>query len=380
MQDLRRNSYFMGRINFTGCFMEIGIVGLPQGGKTTLFNAMTGLDVDLGYAGTKKSMNRAVAKIPDPRLKRLSALFNPKKEVHATANYLDIGGLKSDKNQGAFSGEFLTSIKGCEALLLVVRAFENAEMPHADGPPNPQADIQLASDEFLLSDLDVCEGRIERLKKQLMKLKDKELAFELQVLEKCHACLEDEKPLRSIEFDSYETRVLRAYAFLSLKPLLIVLNTAEDLAASTAMADEIQEALGSTGVAVCQLCARIEMELAQMDDEDRELFLEEYGISEPAMDKVLRESYALLGLQTFFTVGEDECRAWTIRAGSTAPIAAGAIHSDIQKGFIRAEVVACEELLKEGTMHACKEKGTLRLEGKEYLVLEGDVVHFRFNV
>ncbi len=360
--------------------MEIGIVGLPQGGKTTLFNAMTGLDVDLGYAGTKKSMNRAVAKIPDPRLKKLSALFNPKKEVPATANYLDIGGLKTDKNQSGFSGEFLTSIKGCEALLLVVRAFDDPEMPHADGPADAKADIQLANDEFLLSDLAVCEGRIERLKKQLMKLKDKDLAFELKVLEKCHASLEQETPLRTLDFDSNETRVLRAYAFLTLKPLLIVLNTSEDQAASTEMATEMQAHLGSNGVAVCQLCARIEMELAQMDDEDRELFLEEYGITEPAMDKVLRESYALLGLQTFFTVGEDECRAWTIRAGSTAPIAAGAIHSDIQKGFIRAEVVPSEELLAEGSMNACKEKGTLRLEGKDYLVLEGDVVHFRFNV
>jgi GTP-binding protein YchF len=272
----------------------------------------------------------------------------------------------------------LQTLKPCEALLLVLRDFDNTEMPHPDGPPNALRDLRTAQDEFLFSDLAICEGRIERLEKQIMKMKDKDLVYELDTLKLCHAALEDERPLRTVELDEAQRRVLRSYAFLSLKPLLVVMNTGEGADASRV--DALREAAGGLGLRFLQVSANIEMELAQMDAEDAVEFLAEYGISEPALHRVVRESFTLLGLETFFTVGEDECRAWTLHQGSVAPVAAGVIHSDIQKGFIRAEVVPSASLLALGSMAACKDKGSLRLEGKEYVVQEGDVVHFRFNV
>ncbi len=359
--------------------MEIGIIGLPQSGKTSLFNALSGLNVELGFAGGRKSANRAVAKVPDQRLDALTALYNPKRKVHATANYIDLVGLTGSAKSG-FPAEFLQAVKPCEALLLCVRAFEDADMPHPDGDPDPLGDIQRANDEFLFSDLAICEGRIERLAKEVMKIKDKDRVFELDTLRKCHAHLEQELPLRALELDEHELKALRSYAFLTLKPMLIVLNVGEDAIGSDQPLAQVQEALADSGIRTCQLCARIEMELSQMEDEDRAEFLEEYGITEAAAGMVIRESFELLELLTFFTVGDDECRAWTVRQGSTAPVAAGAIHSDIQKGFIRGEVVHSSDLLEAGSMSACKDKGTFRLEGKDYLVKEGDVIHFRFNV
>lgn len=361
--------------------MEIGIIGLPQGGKTTLFNALTGLGVDLGYAGGRKSANRGVAQVPDERLERLSALFNPKSTVHATVNYVDLGGLSGEgRKSSGFPAEVLQALKPCEALLLVLRDFEDPALPHPDGPPDPLRDLRTAQDEFILSDLAICEGRIERLEKQMMKMKDKEQAFELETLKHCHAALEEERPLRTLELDEARRRVLRSYAFLSLKPLLVVLNAQDDHAADNTRLEALAGEAGGGGQRFLQVSARIEMELAQMEPEEAAEFLAEYGITEPALNRVLRESFALLELETFFTVGEDECRAWTLHKGSSAPVAAGVIHSDIQKGFIRAEVVPSADLLRLGSFPACKEKGALRLEGREYVVQEGDVVHFRFNV
>jgi ribosome-binding ATPase len=361
--------------------MEIGIIGLPQSGKTTLFNALTGLGVDLGYAGGRKGANRGVARVPDERLERLSALFKPRSTVHATVNYVDLGGLSGEgRKSSGFPAEVLQTLKPCEALLLVVRDFDDPDLPHPDGPPDPAQDLRTAQDEFILSDLAICEGRIERLEKQMMKVKEKDPAHELEVLRHCHAALEAERPLRTLKLDEHQLHVLRSYAFLSLKPLLVVLNVQDDAVRDHARLDALRAAAGEGGQRFLQVSARIEMELAQLDPEDRGEFLAEYGIEEPALHRVLRESFTLQELETFFTVGEDECRAWTIHRGSTAPVAAGVIHSDIQKGFIRAEVVPSAELLRLGSMAACKEKGSLRLEGREYLVQEGDVVHFRFNV
>jgi GTP-binding protein YchF len=361
--------------------MEVGIIGLPQSGKTTLFNALTGLAVDLGYAGGRKGANRGVAQVPDARLERLSALFKPRRTVHATVNYVDLGGLSGEgRRSGGFPAEVLQALKPCEALLLVLRDFDNAELPHPDGPPDPARDLRLAQDEFLLSDLAICEGRIERLEKQMMKVKDKDPAHELETLRLCHAALDKEQPLRTLALDEHQLHLLRAYAFLSLKPLLVVLNAPDQAAADESRLAALRAAAGEGGQRFLQVSARIEMELAQMEAAEAAEFLAEYGIAEPALNRVLRESFQLLELETFFTVGEDECRAWTIHQGSTAPVAAGVIHSDIQKGFIRAEVVPSAELLRLGSMAACKDKGCLRLEGREYQVQEGDVVHFRFNV
>ncbi len=361
--------------------MEIGIIGLPQAGKTTLFNALTGLGVDLGYAGGRKNANRGVARVPDERLERLSALYKPKSTVHATVNYVDLGGLSGEgRKSSGFPAEVLQTLKPCDALLLVLRDFENSELPHPDGPPDPLRDLRTAQDEFLLSDLAICEGRIERLEKQLMKAKDKELAYELETLKLCHVALDEERPLRTMELDEARRRVLRSYAFLSLKPLLVVLNTQDDAVTDEARLALLREQAGGGGQRFLQVSARIEMELGQMEPEEAGEFLAEYGITEPALNRVLRVSFELLELETFFTVGEDECRAWTLHKGSTAPVAAGVIHSDIQKGFIRAEVAPSAELLRLGSLSACKDKGSLRLEGREYVVQEGDVVHFRFNV
>lgn len=361
--------------------MEIGIIGLPQSGKTTLFNALTGLHADLGYAGGRKGANRGVARVPDGRLERLSALYKPRSTVHATVNYVDPGGLSGEgRRSSGFPAEALQTLKPCEALLLVLRGFADPEQSHPDGPPDPVRDLRTAQDEFLLSDLAICEGRIERLEKQVMKVKDKDLVFELEILRHCHAALDEERPLRTLDLDEARRRVLRAYAFLSLKPLLVVLNADDEASRDEQGLAGLREAAAGQGQRLLQVSARLEMQLAQMEPGEAAEFLAEYGIAEPALHRVVRESFALLDLETFFTVGEDECRAWTLRRGSTAPVAAGVIHSDIQKGFIRGEVVPSAELLRLGSMAACKEKGHLRLEGREYVVQEGDVVHFRFNV
>ena len=269
--------------------MEIGIIGLPQSGKTSLFNALSGQNVDLGFAGGRKNANRAVAKVPDERLDRLTALYNPKRKVHATANYIDLVGLSGSAKSG-FPAEFLQAVKPCEALLLCVRAFDDPDLPHADGPSDPLGDIQRANDEFLFSDLAICESRIERLAKEVMKIKDKDRVYELETLRKCHAHLEQELPLRALELDEHELKVLRAYAFLTLKPMLVVLNVGEENIGSEQPLGKVQEALAGSGILSCQLCARIEMELAQMEEEDRADFLEEYGISEAAAGKVIRRN------------------------------------------------------------------------------------------
>ncbi len=360
--------------------MEIGIIGLPQSGKTSLFNALTGQDADLGYAGGRKS-HRAVAKIPDSRLERLTELFKPHRQINATVDYLDLGGLDEEIGpQHSFPAEFLQAVRVCDAILLTVRAFVHPDYPHPAGPPDPVRDLRLANDEFLISDLTVCEGRIERLEKQLMKQKDQDMAFELETLRKCHAALEEERPLRMLGLDRHQLRALKSYAFLSLKPQLAVFNVGEDGIGSVELLDSLAGEFDHLGLRACQVCARIEMELAQLDPEEAAEFLEEYGIAEPALDRVLRESFELLELETFFTASEEECHAWTIRRGSTAREAAGVIHSDMERGFIRAEIVPSADLIEAGSLAVCRERGSFRLEGKDYVIREGEVIHIRFNV
>ncbi len=357
--------------------MEIGIVGLRASGKTTLFNLLTGLD-ELTDAATTES-HVGMARVPDERLDRLSGLFRPRKTTPATVRYVDVPGLAAEQSRGAALD--LPQLRTMDALMVVLRGFHHPEVSAAEGPPDPLRDLAAIEGEFILSDQLVVEKRLERLGKDLMKRKTPELLAERSVLTRCLAVLEEERPLRELELSPEEHRILRGFTFLSLKPLLVAVNVDEGAVGGDAFADPAWESWRRRpAVELSSVCATLEGELAQLEDEEAAAFMEEMGLADGALDRLLRASFRLLGLISFFTVGEDECRAWPVRRGTPAVEAAGAIHSDIQRGFIRAEVVRWDELLREGSLAACRQKGTLRLEGKTYEVQDGDVIHFRFNV
>lgn len=357
--------------------MEIGIVGLRASGKTTLFNLLTGLEEHTGGYSTESHVG--MARVPDERLDRLSALFSPRKTTPATVRYVDVPGLSAEESRGAALD--LPQLRTMDALMVVLRAFDHPEVSAAEGAPEPLRDLATIEGEFLISDQLVVEKRLERLAKDIMKRKSPELLAEQSVLERCLAALEEERPLRELELSPDERRILRGFTFLSLKPLLVVVNVDEG-----AVGEDVLTGPGwdqwrqRPAVQLISVCATLEGELAELEDEEAAAFMEEMGLADRALDRILTASFRLLGLISFFTVGEDECRAWPVRRGTPAVEAAGAIHSDIQRGFIRAEVVRWDELLAEGSLAACRQKGTLRLEGKTYEVQDGDVIHFRFNV
>ena len=357
--------------------MEVGIVGLPVSGKTTLFATLTGQPADAAFGGGKVEVHRGVVKVPDERLDKLTAIFNPKKKVPATIEYIEVGGMDSDQSKG-FDAQFLQVLKNTAALCVVIRAFEDTFHPHPAGKVDPQRDIQTVEAEFLLSDLAIVENRIERLQKQVQKAKDDQKLRELALLKRCQEILEQESPLREHAFTEEEKTMLRGFQFLSAKPVVLVLNINEaDIAQAAEIAARHAE---KPNVRVIALCGKAEAEIAQLEEEDRAMFLEELGIVEPALNKLIRTSFELLGLISFFTVGEDECRAWTIRQDTAAPGAAGAIHTDMERGFIRAEVVHYEDFMTHQTLAKCRDHGVLRLEGKNYIVKDGDIMNIRFNV
>ncbi len=357
--------------------MEIGIVGLRASGKTTLFNLLTGLTENTGGYSTESHVG--MARVPDPRLDRLSELFDPRKTTPATVRYVDVPGLAADVAQGAALD--LPQLRTMDALMVVLRSFDHPETTAAEGAPDPLRDLETIEGEFLLSDQLVVEKRLERLDKDILKHKTPELLAEQAVLRRCLAALEAERPLRDESFSAEERKLLRGFTFLSLKPVLAVTNVGEDtLEQDPFSASGWKVWRERKGVELTSACATLEGELAQLETAEAAIFMEEMGIRDPALDRILTASFRLLGLVSFFTVGEDECRAWSVPEGTHAVDAAGAIHSDIQRGFIRAEVVRWDELLGEGSMAACRQKGTLRLEGKTYVVRDGDVIHFRFNV
>ncbi len=362
--------------------MRIGLFGFPKVGKTTLFNTLTGSSVPTeAYAAGKPETHVGVAQVPDARLTRLSGMFKPKKTTHAKVEYLDIVGV--EKGDAAGGETFLTDLKNVDALLHVVRAFEDPNLPHSQGPIDAKRDVETMETELILADHTIVSRRIERLEASIKKTGRDEEKKELEALKHCLAALEKETPLREVTLSEEDARRLRGFTFLSAKPLLVVLNLSESDAGKipTAVKDAGLEPFAARpSVAVVPVSAKIEMEIARLGAEDAVAFMKDLGIEEPALDRVIRTSYAFLGLISFFTVGEDECRAWTIRRGTHAQKAAGAVHSDIERGFIRAETIAYEELVAAGSWNQAKEKGRLRLEGKEYVVLDGDVVHFRFNV
>ncbi len=361
--------------------MQLGIVGLPFSGKSTLFQAVTGTHLDASATG-KADAHVGVVKVPDARLDRCSALFSPKSTVHATIEFVDVAGLKKGASGTAqFTTSFLSAVKNNDALIQVVRLFRNDAVPHPDGSIDPLRDIATFESEFILSDMAILESRIDKLRRQMGRIHDEQTKKELPVLETCLALLEAEKPLRNEDLSGEELHILKTYQLLTVKPMLIALSLDESQQA--VMEEEIARvATAKAGLRtrVVAFFGKIDMEMSELSGQDARLFMDEYGIKESALDTLIREAYALLGLQSFLTVGEDECRAWTIRAGMSAQEAAGVIHSDFVNKFIRAEVVHYDDFIAAGGSFAkAKETGHWRLEGKNYIVKDGDILNIRHS-
>jgi len=358
--------------------MKAGILGLSLAGKSTLFQLLTGAAA--AAPGGRPEARVGVARVPDPRVFRLAQIFRPKKTTLATVEYADVPGVA--KGEGGALVD-LPALRGVDALVHVVRAFESETAPHPEGSVDPLRDARMLELEFILADLSTVERRLERLEANIKKATRAEDVQEKAVFLRLKEALEAEKPLRELGLDDAERRRLRGYALLSEKPLLVVANLGEEGvrdAAGFLERSGLAAFATKPRVALCAVSAPIEAEMAELPPEDARAFREDLGLAEPGLDRVIRTSYELLGLVSFLTAGEDECRAWTIARGTRAHAAAGAIHSDIERGFIRAEVVAFDDLLAAGSLAACRERGTLRLEGKDYEVKDGDVINFRFNV
>jgi len=355
--------------------MRLGIIGLPQSGKTTLFNALTRAMQPTGATG-KIEIHTAVVDVPDSRVEKLTEMFKPKKTIFTKVTYVDIAGLDGSAGKAGISGALLNQLAQMDGFIQVVRVFEDENVAHVHNSLDAQRDIQNMESEFVLNDLIQVERKLERLQEEKKKGagREKGLIEREQVLfDRLHESLSNEIPLRDIEIDSEEDKLLSGFGFLSRKPMLIVLNLSEGQAAP-------QIDYPHQHSMVTALQGKLEMDIAQLPPEEAEMFLAEYDIEEPSLHRMIRLSYDLLGLQSFFTAGEDECRAWTVHKGATAPEAAGEIHTDLQKGFIRAEVVAYDDLMALGSMHEAKTHGKLRVEGKEYIVKDGDVINILFNV
>jgi ribosome-binding ATPase len=355
--------------------MQLGILGLQKAGKTTLFNTLTASHEATGKFVTSEATHLGVAKVPDPRLAALRDLFNPKRYVPATVEYVDIPGIQ--KGEGAESLD-LGKLKTVDALLHVVRAFDDPEIPHGEGSIDPLRDVHTIDLELILSDHTLVERRLDRLEKAGKRGTSSEEEREKRLLsEIVMPALESERPVRSLALEPDDERLIRGYQLLTAKPMLVVLNVGEG---EVATADPKSFGIEVAKTPAIVVSAPIEEEISRLSAAEQKEFLGDLGLAEPSLDRVLRASFELLGRIAFFTVGDDEVRAWTIRRGTRAKEAAGTIHSDIERGFIRAEVVACEPLLELKSLAACRDKGLLRLEGKEYEVLDGDVINFRFNV
>lgn len=360
--------------------MKIAIIGLPNSGKTTVFNALTrGTAETAAYSSGQLEPNLSTVKVPDQRLEVLTEMFKPRKITYADVQYVDVAGISGGGRQGGGLPPALLNYLGtADALLHVVRAFEDTAVPHPDGSVNAARDISAVDLELAFSDLAIIEKRLTRLTAEITKMaaKDKEQRIaERELLLRLQAALENEEPIRSVEMSDEEERMIRGYQFLTAKPMLLAPNIGEAALGAP-------PALEYTGrrSAVVPLCGKIEAELAQLDDDDAKTFMEDLGIAAPARDVVIQRSYDLLGLVSFLTAGPDEVRAWPIKRSMPAVEAAGTIHSDIQRGFIRAEIVAYRDLIGAGSMNDAKKAGTVRMEGKTYVVQDGDICHFLFNV
>jgi len=359
--------------------LRAGLIGFPASGKTALFQLLTSAR-DAPRPAGKQDANVGVSRVPDARLDELTALFSPKKHTPATVEFADMGGAAAG-NPGAAALLDVAPFRNADALLHVVRMFRDPSVPHAAGSIDPARDVRTMEDEVILADLGVVERRLERLERDVKKAgAAPELKKEQEILRRCRTLLEEGKPLRDLELPPEEARRLRGFQFLSAKPLLIVLNLDEEDLPQADRAVELaglQAFVKGTNTRAVSICAKIELEIAQLDPADATAFMADLGLRESGLDRVIRASYDLLGYISFFTVGEDENRAWSIPRGTNAQNAAGEIHTDIQRGFIRAEVCRYEHLLARRTLAACRDHAELRLEGKEYIVLDGDVINFR---
>ena len=361
--------------------MKFGLLGFSKVGKTSLFNILTGAQASTDrFASGRAETHVGVAKVIDPRVGRLAAIFKPKKTTYAHFDLLDLQGVQKGEGQKSVS---LAEARNVDAVAHVVRAFRDDAIPHGEGSIDPARDLATMEMEMLLADLEVAQRRKERLTLNLKKAKNKEDELELPVVERCLAALESETPIRALDLKPEELKRIRGFAFLTARPLLVIVNVDEkDAGRVGAVPDEpaLRPWTTRKQTAVCAISAKVEEEIGRLEPADAAAFLADLGLKEPAKDRVIHAAFALLGLIQFLTAGEDECRGWAIAAGTKAPQAAGTIHSDIERGFIRAEVVAFDDLVAAGSLAAARERALLRSEGRDYLVKDGDVINFRFNV
>ena len=364
--------------------LKAGIVGLPNVGKSTMFNAITKKNIlAANYPFATIEPNVGVVTVPDSRLTFLCDLYMPKNEVPTTFEFTDIAGLVKGASKGEGLGnKFLSHIREVDAIVEVVRCFDDENIIHVEGKTDPIRDIEIINVELILADLEIIENRINKISKKAETTKDKDTVLELNVLKKCQEALIKNHPIRSLELTEDEIQAIRAFNFITLKPIIYVANVKEDdvVLGENEYTKKVKEYAANENNSVIVMCAKMESELAELEESDKKQFLNELGITSSGLDKLIFATYNLLGLQTFFTSGPDECRAWTFRKGMTAKECAGLIHSDIQRGFIKAEVTSFSDLEELGDEKKVQEAGKLRIEGKDYLMQDGDICYFRFNV